>query len=238
MYMEPYGNYEYDYGSAMSELTGFAGAMIGVVLVCYLLVAGFAVASYVLQSLGFYKIAKRRGIHNPWLAWLPVGNVWILGSISDQYQYVAKGKLCNRRKVLMGLNIAMIALAIPVVIGYATVIAGIITGFAASGVAAGAGAMITALGYFAMVVLGIINMVFVYIALYDLYNSCSPDNSVLFIIFSVLIQATMPFFVFACRMKDKGMPPRKPQPVVEMAEEMPAEEVPVEEVSAEEEIPQ
>ena len=236
MYMEPYGDYyEYDYGSAMSEASGFAGAIIGVLLVFYLLFFAFMVVSYILQSVGFYKIAKRRGIHNPWLAWLPIGNMWILGSLSDQYQYVAKGKLRNRRKMLLGLNIAMIALAIPVVIGYVAMIAGIVTGFAASGVAAGAGAMIAVLGYLVILVLAVIDTVFVYIALYDLYASCEPGSSVLYIIFSILIQVTMPFFIFSCREKDFGMPARKSQPVVEAAaDELPVEEVPVEKVTTEE----
>ena len=230
-YMNPYGNYyEYDYGATARDASSFAGAVIGVMMVFYLLFFAFAVACYVLQSLGFYRIAKRRGIHNPWLAWLPIGNMWILGSISDQYQYVAKGKLRNRRKVLLGLNIAMYALAIPVIAGYVTMITGMLTGFAAYGVATGAGAALTVLGYLAMLVLGVIHTVFLYIALYDLYSSCEPGSSVLYIIFSILLQVTMPFFVFACRKKDYGMPPRKPQPPVEepaaQPKEQPLEETP------------
>ena len=44
------------------------------------------IAAYVLTSLALYAIAERRGLKNAWMAWLPVLNLWILGSISDQYR--------------------------------------------------------------------------------------------------------------------------------------------------------
>ena len=50
------------------------------------LMFGLSIAAYVLQALGLYTIAKRRGISNPWLAWVPVAWVWVLGSISDQFR--------------------------------------------------------------------------------------------------------------------------------------------------------
>ena len=65
-----------------------------------------SVATYVLTALGLYTIAQRRGINKPWLAWIPVVNVWTLGCISDQYRYVVKGEKKSKRKVLIGLNIA------------------------------------------------------------------------------------------------------------------------------------
>lgn len=79
----------------------FIGAFMIIWLILMLVVIGIGITSYVLGSLGTYKIAKRRGIHNPWLAWLPVGQAWVLGSISDHYQYIARGKTRNYRKVLM-----------------------------------------------------------------------------------------------------------------------------------------
>ena len=229
MQINPYGDfYSYDYGPAAGEVAGFAGAVLGVVLVFYLLMLAFAIVVYVLQSLGFYQIAKRRGIHNPWLAWLPVGNVWIIGSISDQYQYIAKGKLRSRRKVLLGLSIAAFALMIPVLAGYGAVIAGIVTEHSYTGadVMVGAGAMIAVLSYLALVIISIVAAVFQYIALYDLYTSCDPHNSVMYTVLSIFISVTMPFFVFFCRKKDNGMPPRKSQPVSQpsVIEPAPAEE--------------
>lgn len=61
--------------------------------------------TYVLLAVGLHSMAKRRGIRNAWLAWIPVVNVWVLGCISDQYRYVAKGQNKSKRKLLLTLNI-------------------------------------------------------------------------------------------------------------------------------------
>jgi len=49
-------------------------------------------------------------------------------------------------------------------------------------------------------------------ALYDLYTSMDPANCVVFIVLSILINVTEPFFLFFNRNRDDGMPPRKQEP--------------------------
>lgn len=34
---------------------------------------------YVLKSIGLYTLADKRGIENPWLAWIPVADLYIMG---------------------------------------------------------------------------------------------------------------------------------------------------------------
>ena len=72
--------------------------------------AGISVASYILLSLGLQTIARRRGIHRPWLAWIPVANLWLLGCISDQYRHEAHGQVKNKRKKMLILGITTYAL--------------------------------------------------------------------------------------------------------------------------------
>ena len=185
----------------------------------------FVVALYVVQSLGYHAIAKRRGIRNGWLAWLPIGNLWIAGSISDQYQYVTKGKVKNRRKILLGLSIALLAV-------YVGLVVVLVVGMLVSGSAGfGAGTIVTVLlallAGLALIAIAIAMLVIQYICLYDLYKSCDPENAVLFLVLSIFFSLVMPFFIFACRKKDLGMPPRKqpaPEPVIEIVAEEPAEE--------------
>ena len=50
--------------------------------------------------------------------------------------------------------------------------------------------------------------VFAYICYYDLFRSCSPKNAVLYLVLSIVVSITMPFFIFACRNSDEGMPPK------------------------------
>lgn len=202
----------------------FAGAMggtiLGVFVIVYLLVIFFAlifsVASYVLHSMGLYTIAERRGLRHKWLAWLPVGNVWLLGSVSDQYQYVAKGKVTNRRKIMLALSIAGIAVYIGWLIG---IIGSAIAGYV------GAAVLGMALGWLLFVGVMITLSVFQFIAYYDLYRSCQPSNAVLYLVLSIIFSVTVPFFVFFIRNKELGMPPRKQVPIkAEETAEMPAEE--------------
>ena len=181
-------------------------AVVGVlifIMILYLLLIAYCILSYVFTCLSMYTIAKRRGIFNPWLAWIPIGNACILGSISDQYQNIAKGKIRNRRAVLLGLNIAIVALLIPFVIVEFMLFLSVESSDAA-GVASLIVILVFYLVYFA---LAIVNLVFYYIALYDLYSSCNPDNAAMFLVLSIFITITQPFFMFACRNKDLGMVP-------------------------------
>ena len=221
-------DYPYQYEFEMDiipEATGFGA--LGVFLVLYLLImfftTAFSLVCYVLQSYGLYTIANRRGIRNSWLAWVPVGNMWILGSISDQYQYVAKGKVKNRRKLLLGLNIGLVVATVGWFI--AILASSLMSESVASGVITFV--LIMLLGYLVFLTMVVIATVYMYLCCYDLYNSCNPSNGVLFLVLSIIFSVTLPFFIFACRKKDLGMPPKKkpaPQPVIEIVAEEPAEE--------------
>ena len=70
-----------------------------------------SLAAYVLQAIGLYTIAKRRGIPHAWLAWVPVGCVWILGSISDDFKRRTTGRPHNKRKLLAALSVVLLVLS-------------------------------------------------------------------------------------------------------------------------------
>lgn len=189
--------------------------IIATVLIVYLVILlvalAYLVTYYVLQSLSTYTIAKRRGIHHPWLAWIPVANMWTLGSISDQYQYVAKGKVRNRRKILLGLSIAAVAVYVAF---YAAEIALAFSAAFSDEVAMmdETAFVLVLLGFWLVVmVLLIVLAIFQWLAFFDLFESCKPDKAPLYLILSILLGVTLPFFVFSCRKKDLGMPPRKAQ---------------------------
>ena len=221
--------YDYGYGAdiASDVLAGTLGFLAVFLLAIYFIAFAIGVAGYVFSSLGLYNISKRRGIHNPWLAWLPIGNLWIQGCISDQYQYVAKGKKTGRRKILLGLSLAAVALAgVYGVLKIGSAVAMSIGEGAATG-ATFAGAMLVLL---VIMLLAVISMVFQYITMYDLYCSCDPDSSVVYLVLSILINVCPPILYFLCRNKDLGMPapvvrPAQPVQPVQLAEH--AEEVEV-----------
>lgn len=192
---------------------GMAGFIYGFLTMLCVALLALAIAAYILRSIGVYTIAKHREIENPWLAWLPFGDLWILGSISDQYQYVVKGRVHNRRKTLLALMLATWAvLALTIISAAAFLIAGLQRNATASGISL----IILLLSELVVVVLVIIFLVYFYMAMYDLYASCEPYNAAACLVLSILFVVVQPFFIFFCRNKELGMPPRKQtvQPVV------------------------
>lgn len=199
--------YDYSYTATDGALAGMGGFFLVFIVVFYLLMLGFSLLTYILHSMGLYTVAKRRGIQNPWLSWIPLGSLWILGSISDQYQHAAKNRVRNRRKVLLGLTVGAFSVCFFMLAG--AILMAISGGI--SDMAAGAMAALLLLGYFAICILGVILTVFQYIAYYDYFNSCEQGNAVLYLVLSIFLGVTLPFLVFSCRNSDQGMPLPLPQ---------------------------
>lgn len=170
------------------------------------------IASWVLTAVAVYVIARRRGLSKTWMAWVPVLNVWLLGSLSDQYQYVVKRKNTSRRKWLLVLNLVM------------PVLYGLVIGFGVAAFMPGAyfgiswqDAMVAAGFALPLAIVAIAAAVIRFVALFDVYRSLDPANAVLFLVLSILVGVTEPFFLFFNRDKDAGMPPRR-EPVYETRE--------------------
>jgi uncharacterized membrane protein len=180
---------------------------LGIVLVCCLV-------GWVLSSVGLRKVAKRRGIAHAWLAWLPIGREWVLGSVSDQYQHLVQGKITSRRKILLILSL------VSMLIGMCN---GVFSAFLSTGVLteeeAGAFVLLSAIPNILGAGIGITTMVFFHICNFDLYRSCNPRNAVVFLVLGIVLPVCQPFFYFACRKKDLGMV--VPQPVTPEPAELP-----------------
>ena len=167
--------------------------VLGVVLV-------FSLIFWIISALSLQSIARRRGIRNAWLAWVPVGNEWILGSIADQYQHLIQAKSTARRKILLWLNVGYVALIV------ANSLVQVMTELAAHtdeqlliwGLAS------TAISL-ARLAVSITTLVFYHMSNYDLYRSCNPKNAVTFLVLGIIFPVAQPFFYLSCRKKDLGM---------------------------------
>ena len=198
-------------GDLMEFFEEFGFAMIGIVLGILLVALLVGLVFYVLQSVALYSIAKRRGINNAWLAWIPVGTNWIMGSISDQYQYVVNGEIKNKRKIMLILSLCPIAInLIARVVSTALLLASV--GSSATEVVMVSSA-VTAVQSVVNAGFSIALAVYGCIAMYDLYTSCCPKNNVLFLVLGIIFSFLTPFFLFFNRKRDDGMPPRRPDPV-------------------------
>ncbi len=174
----------------------------------------FSVIAYIFQSRAMYAVAKRRGIERPWLAWVPVGSSWMIGCISDQYRYVKLGQVKNKRKVLLWLEVGVLAatvLASVALIVLALQGVDVVSGeYTAGSAESYAVSMLGILAIcFGLIAVSVAYMIVYYMSLWDYFHSCNPQYAKLFFLLSVLITYPQPFFMFACRDKDLGMPPRR-----------------------------
>ena len=179
----------------------------------YGLLLGFLVVNYVLTGKSLSAIARRRGIEKPWLAWVPIGSDWLLGCISDQYRYVTFGEETNRRGKLLRRSILV---GVTVLLEFLLIIALIILSeFAFSDEVAFMLIMLMLLVVYGMVAVLVVYQVLFHKCLFDLYRSCAPDKSLVFLLVGIFASYPIPFFVYLCRNKDLGMPPRQQLPETE-----------------------
>lgn len=214
-------NYQYSYAVESEE--GFL-AMILYYVVCMLFGGGLGIVLYVFRSLGVYTIAKGRGLRHAWFAWVPVVDSYLLGCVSDQYRYVVKGQNKSKRKWLLGLNIASAIVTVALmanVVGLLFQIGSMAMNGASEAKLENA-AMSTVLKILALslplTIVAVASAVLRYMALYDLYTSCDPRNNVVYLVLSIFLPVTEPFFLFFNRNKDEGMPPRREVPKAEETE--------------------
>lgn len=170
-----------------------------------------AVLFYVFFALGLYTMAKRRGLENPWLAWIPVAYLYTLGKLADTYAAQYMNKKTNYALLLLLLVAAVVVLVI------------VMLSTLAFGMMASSGAFM--IPYIICVVLlvavSIVYAVFYYIALYRIYN-WHTESSVVLLVLSILFNVIVPFVLFALRNGDNrtlyppqtppGQPYQQPQP--------------------------
>lgn len=166
-------------------------AVLGVFAVIGIIMLVVGILTYVLEGIGFSAMAKNRGYDKPWLAWIPVASVYLMGAIADDIN-MRNGKETNLRKWLLGLAIGGIGLSI--VIGG---VEGVASALSDEGEAALA---ISAIGNMISSMLSMAMMVFTYIALYKIYNEYSPNSSTIMLICTIVFcNIVRPFMIFAIR---------------------------------------
>ncbi len=84
MYSDPY-YYDYSVSTGSEVASMGAGIIIIFLLVVLFVLLAVAVVSYIITSYSLYKIARKRGIANPWMSWVPVLSNYTIGKITDEY---------------------------------------------------------------------------------------------------------------------------------------------------------
>ena len=183
----------------MNEFTGFL-IVFGILLV-YVGIIGVCIADYIMSSLGIYRLASRRGISKPWLAWIPVVNVWTVGAIVDEYDET-QGFNRKWRCTLLTLSIIVVG---GIVLGYSAMF-----GFAFSQMANSSMNMAAFLGVFIpsyIIILGAALCAMALVAcqsvcLFKIFESTVPEKSVKYLVLSMLVPLAEAICLLCCA--DKG----------------------------------
>ncbi|MBE6605415.1 MAG: hypothetical protein E7635_00035 [Ruminococcaceae bacterium] len=176
------------------------------VVIFYLVVLGLAIASYVLQSLSLYGIAKKRDIKCAWLAWVPVAINWIIGSVVDDFD----SQNGHKRKwrvtlitlsviVLVGL-IAIYAVAIAMAVAMAmsgqmydpSVYDPMVTKFVGFGI-------VMYVFFFAITFAVVLLQAISYICMFKIFEFIVPKKAVKYLILSFIVPLAYPICLLKCK---------------------------------------
>ncbi len=145
-----------------------------------------AVTIFILQGFGLYSIAKRRNVGIPWLGFVPIASFWLVGVIADDYRQRAEGVYKNYAKTMLILFGSALGVAL---VSVAMLAFGAFIGVAIMSLVS---------------VVSLVGMIYYYISLYYLYNSCRGVSSGGYIALSVIFPVTIPIFLFNMRHRDDG----------------------------------
>lgn len=166
---------------------------------------------YILCSLSLYTISRRRGLPHAWVSWVPLVNIFQLGTVADHYQLSRKGRKGFMRWVLILSGAACIAGLLLILAAALKVIISLLPFALTFGllflsedyassvdeVSKWASAVATN-GLLLCIPLLLIHP----FVRYRVYRSCAPSTAVLYLLLSLLLPFLHPLFLFLLRKKD------------------------------------
>ncbi len=162
--------------SELAELLGglFVGTAWLIMMVVLMVVAFIGIIFFLLRAFSLYRIAERRGITHPWLAWIPFAQEYLFAEIIGSELKVGTKTIPQ----FPWVYVAMV---------YGTAIV------------SGALAVIPILGVILRICLGIIVFVAGIYVLYRFFKIFKGDNTVVFTVISVIIPIAFPFILLFLR---------------------------------------
>lgn len=181
--------------------------------------AVIGIAIYLLESISVYKMAKSAEIKNPWLAFIPVANDWVFGTLAEKYKKKNGTKSARFGIILPVLEgivlIETIALTIFTVISVKE-----ITGYALDAVNTSTemvpeqfmSLIPVIILYFALMAVAIAYAVVFFIALWRVYYSFDKSNATLYIVLSIIFTISVPIILFIIRNRKPEFDPHNNMP--------------------------
>ena len=189
-------------------------------LIFYCLVMVCAAYVYVFVSLGGQRMARKVGMSNPWMFWIPCANVYAMGNLADTQASLCEGKNTTYRKKMLTWTIVVACMAIVWAIAFSVfmVVA------AANGMLDANGDLVTLDGFdpdaligpalfllltsLASLVLYIVYLVIYFKALYRIYKLYAHDGAAGLVVLSVFVSVAIPAVFLSLSKREPVLPPR------------------------------
>ncbi len=189
-------------------------------LIFYCLVMVCAAYAYVFVSLGGQRMARKVGMSNPWMFWIPCANVYAMGNLADTQASLCEGKNTTYRKKMLTWTIVVACAAIPWAIAYTV----FMVAAAANGLLDENGVLITLDGASLEPLIGptlfllavslvflalyIVYVVIYYKTLYRIYKLYAPDGAAGLVVLSVFVSVAIPAVFLKLSEREPVLPPR------------------------------
>ena len=157
---------------------GSGGGVLGIILTVSLFLNAIPC---LMTALALWRTAKWRGIRRPWLALVPVADLWVLGSLCDRYHKNARAKAENMRRNLPLMGAAALG---------SLLLLGLLERWEPGG---------TLIGFLLGIGIWVAFLVMRFVALCRLYEGCVPKDPGLYIGLSIACPILIPLLIFKCR---------------------------------------
>ena len=175
----------------------------------FIVLFGVALAMYLFQSIGVYKMSKNMGLSNPWIAFVPFANHYALGRIAEKYIKNDGRPSAKFSKILLTLSIIMVvatllfvAFVLVLVFLEAASIPEVDAVMYSEEMAVMSAFTIILpliLGYFIFLGVAIAFNVVYYVALWRVFAIYDNKNATLYLVLSIFFTFLFPIFLFILR---------------------------------------
>ena len=191
------------------------------ILILYLLYYLFAMAygafSYIGMGLGGFRMARKVGMNNPWMFWIPLANAYAMGNLADQQASLCEGRSTTYRKKMLAWNIVIICAALFLVIAMVPILLVV----SAHGTMGQDGtvtvpekymedlagpALFFLFSLLAFLVLSVFYLVVYYKVLYRIFKLYAPDGAVGLLLLSIFVNIAVPAIFLILSGKEPALP--------------------------------
>ena len=199
----------------------YPGTNDTILLIFYLLYSLFVMAyvayAYIGMGLGGFRMARKIGMTNPWLFWIPMAHVYAMGNLADQQTALCEGKPTSYRKKLLAWDIITICAAMLFVMAMVPILAvatvhgtmdenGTVTIPEAYMEDLVGPSLFFLFSLLVLLVISVIYMVVYYKVLYRIFKLYAPDGAVGLLLLSIFVNIAVPAIFLILSGKEPALP--------------------------------